>query len=123
MVRNSSRNLNPESLLLLVKMQDVTLKVPGSMYRLVSDLFETKEEMIRDFLYSIALAKVLDYRKREQIYEGKHRQRFKEFEKRILDKSRGEIFEEWDDYITWKAVHEAHELWNRKYKKLEKCSI
>lgn len=102
-------------------MQNVTLKVPENMYRLVSDLFETKEEMIKDFLYSIALAKVLDYKKRGEVYEGKYGQSFKEFEKRVLDKSRGEVFGEWDDYVTWKAIHEAHELWNRKYKKLEKC--
>jgi len=103
-------------------MQNVTLKVPENMYQFVSDLFETREEMLKDFLYSIALTKVSDYRKREQVYEKKYKQSFKEFEKRVLEKDREEVFEEWDDYITWKAVHEAYKLWAEKYKKLEKCS-
>lgn len=102
-------------------MQEITLKVPANMYGFVSDIFETKDELLRDFLCSITLAKVSDYRKREEVYEKKYRQRFEEFEKRVLDKDREEIFEEWDDYILWKAIHKAYELWAKKYKMIEKC--
>jgi len=103
-------------------MRNITLKVPENMYGFVSDLFETKEEMLKDFLYSIAMAKVSDYRKREEVYESKYDQIFKKFERKVLSKDREEVFEEWDDYIIWKAIHEAHELWVKRYKNLEKYS-
>ncbi len=105
-----------------MEMQTVTLKVPANLYKSISDLFETREEMLEDFLFSIALVKVSDYRKREDVYEKKYGQSFKKFEKRVLDKGREENFEEWDDYIIWKAIHEAHNLWAEKCKKLKKCS-
>ncbi len=103
-------------------MQNVTLKVPADLYDSVSDVFENREERLRDFAFSIALAKVSDYRKREEVYERKYGQDFKKFEKKILEKKGEENFEQWDDYIIWKATHEAHKLWNEKCKKLEKCS-
>ncbi len=103
-------------------MENINLKVPANIYKTVSDLFETKEGMLKDFLFSIAIVKVSCYRKREELYEKKYGQSFKKFEKMILDKDRKENFEEWDDYILWKAIHEAYNLWSDKYKKLEKCS-
>lgn len=83
----------------VMEMENINLKVPANIYRTVSDLFETKEGMLKNFLFSIAIAKVSDYRKRGEIYEKKYSQSFRKFEKMVLDRDRKENFEEWDDYI------------------------
>lgn len=41
------------------------------------------------------------------IYENKYNQSFKEFEKNIKQKE-NENFDEWDDYIEWKAYNDFY---------------
>ena len=41
------------------------------------------------------------------IYENKYSQSFKEFEK-IIEKRENESFDEWDDYIEWKAYNDFY---------------
>jgi len=41
------------------------------------------------------------------IYENKYSQSFKEFEKNIKQKE-NESFDEWDDYIEWKAYNDFY---------------
>ncbi|MBC8485140.1 MAG: hypothetical protein H8D45_03760 [Bacteroidetes bacterium] len=41
------------------------------------------------------------------IYENKYNQSFKEFEKNIKQKE-NESFDEWDDYIEWKAYNDFY---------------
>ena len=41
------------------------------------------------------------------IYENKYSQPFKEFEKNIKQKE-NESFDEWDDYIEWKAYNDFY---------------
>ena len=50
------------------------------------------------------------------LFEKKYSKKFEDFEKMIL--AAKEKFEEWDDYIEWKAYREAYKDCSKKLKEL-----
>jgi len=79
---------------------------------------------------SVSRKEVIEYKKLELIsqiasikskieqFESKYGCKFEEFEKKVRE-STDENFEEWDDYIEWKAYVKALEDLKEKLKEIE----
>lgn len=80
-----------------------------------------RDEMYVDFWLSTALVKMQGYAKRAEIYRDKYGVPFDEFSTRVLS-AKKENLPEWDDYIVWKGIEEAKNLWLNRYEELRQCA-
>ena len=95
--------------------QQVKVKIPKWVEKVPN-----KEELYLDFLVSMALVKMQDYKKETEIYQGKYKMPFEKFEKKILAQKK-ENPKWWDDYIVWKGYHQAYNKWADWYKETLQC--
>ena len=87
-----------------------------------TDKIPNKDEMYADFWLGTTLVKMQEYNKRSEVYSTRYRMSFKQFEKRVLS-AKKENLREWDDYIVWKGIEEAHTIWASRYKEFCKCEV
>ncbi len=64
------------------------------------------------------ISKIAPIKEKIKFFEKKYKCSFEEFEKKILNKNK-EKFEEWDDYIEWKAYVESLRELERKLREVE----
>ena len=76
-----------------------------------------KSEVV-PFLTLDTMTKLHKYQGKLKMFEKKYKSTFKQFEKKIK-LSKNESFEEWDDYIEWKAFYHLNENLNSKLKDLK----
>ncbi len=77
----------------------------------------TEEKILIGWSTAVALRKMHEYIRQEEIYERKYSLPFETFEQRVLSSDQ-ENFEEWDDYVVWKGLHLAAEKWRQRYQEL-----
>ncbi len=81
------------------------------------ELLISKDDLIEyeklRIMSEIALLKV-----KINLFEKKYGCSFREFEKKILEKSE-EVFDEWDDYMEWKAYEESLKELEMKLREVE----
>ena len=73
---------------------------------------------VAQFLTFDTLAKLHKYSNKLKLFEKKYKSTYKQFEKKVKN-SKKESFEEWDDYIEWKAFYHLNENLNLKLKDLK----
>ncbi|MBM4401785.1 MAG: hypothetical protein FJ044_00885 [Candidatus Cloacimonetes bacterium] len=77
----------------------------------------TPQKVVCDFMLSVALSKIQEYKAREEVFEKKYHLAFPKFEKKVLA-AKEENFQHWDDLIDWEAAYLAHKLWQERYQQL-----
>ena len=93
---------------------EIKLKLPQNI---VDSL--QKNEII-SLLLDKAFNKTEYYLTRCQEMEQKYEISFNDFKKKV-EKSKKEVFEEWDDLMEWEAYELAHKEWKVKYEELKNC--
>jgi len=78
---------------------------------------QKKSQVLIEYATTKALIKMQDYKKKDEIYKGKYKMSFEDFEKTVLS-SKEENFTKWDDYLEWKAFHSAYIMWAERYKSI-----
>ena len=97
-------------------LKEIKVKLPGNV---VASL--AKNEII-SLLLDKAFNKSEYYLTRCQEMEQKYGKPFFDFKGQV-EKSKDEIFEEWDDLIEWEAYELAYKNWKEKYEELKNCMI
>jgi hypothetical protein len=99
----------------LTNLTEIKLKLPQNI---VDSL--VKNEII-SLLQDKALNKTEYYLTRCQEMEQKYGMVFSDFKNRV-EKSKNEVFEEWDDLMEWEAYDIAYNEWQEKYEELKNCT-
>ncbi len=81
------------------------------------ELLISKEDLIEYEKLKI-ISKIAPIKEKIKFFEKKYKCSFEEFEKKISEKNK-EKFEEWDDYIEWKAYVESLKDLEGKLKEVE----
>lgn len=81
------------------------------------ELSVTKKEIIEYKKLEI-ISQIASIKSKIELFESKYGCKFEDFEKKIKDKQ-DEDFEEWDDYIEWKAYVRTLEELKEELKKIE----
>jgi hypothetical protein len=70
------------------------------------DIVVSKDE-IKEYEKLKVVAETTLTKEKLELFEKKHQCTFKEFEKKVRGGEIQENFQEWDDYIEWKAYEES----------------
>jgi hypothetical protein len=70
------------------------------------DIVVSKDE-IKEYEKLKVIAETTLTKEKLKLFEKKYQSTFKEFEKKVKGGEGQENFEEWDDYIEWKAYEES----------------
>lgn len=70
------------------------------------DIVVSKEE-IKEYGKLKVITETTLAKEKLKLFEKKYQRTFKEFEKKVKGREGQENFEEWDDYIEWKAYEES----------------
>ena len=81
------------------------------------ELSVTKREII-EFKKLEIISQIASIKSKIELFESKYGYKFEDFEKKLKEK-RDEDFEEWDDYIEWKAYVRTLEELKEKLKEIE----
>jgi hypothetical protein len=95
-------------------LKEIKIKLPKDIVETIS----TKE--IIDMILDKALSKAEYYLSRCNEFKEKYGVDFASFKKRA-EKSKKEVFSEWDDLITWEGYELGYKEWNKKYEELKSC--
>lgn len=85
---------------------------------ILKDLGITEEQAARDYALLNASQKLAEFDQDCKAFENKYKMSFQEFEKKIQSYD-NEIFEEEDDYLSWKFAKEGAEYWRKKIELLK----
>jgi len=87
--------------------------------RLLASLhFDSVEDAGREMLFLTAKARLSGYREEEERFEKKYGVEFETFQARVNARVNEEVFEEEDDLMDWRYVHEAAAYWSAKVAEL-----
>lgn len=67
-------------------------------------MISINKKRIAERILGSCLAEQKDYQNKIQVFEKKYQSSFDEFQKKVTEND-NESFENWDDYIDWKAYH------------------
>ena len=81
------------------------------------ELSVTKKEVIEYKKLEI-ISQIASIKSKIELFESKYGCKFEDFEKKLKEKQ-DEDFEEWDDYIEWKAYVRTLEELREKLKEIE----
>ena len=95
-------------------LKEIMIKLPGDLADTISD-----KEIIT-LLLDKALSKAEFYHSRCNEYKEKHGMDFNVF-KRKVEKSKKEIFTDWDDLMAWEGYELGYQEWKKKYEELKSC--
>jgi ribosome-associated translation inhibitor RaiA len=95
---------------------EITLKLPQ---KFVDSLAKNE---IMSFLLDKTFNKIEYYLSRCQEMEQKYGMPFRDFKNKV-EKSKKEVFEEWDDLMEWEAYELAYKEWENKYQELKNCTV
>ncbi|MFH0975315.1 MAG: hypothetical protein V1874_05995 [Spirochaetota bacterium] len=76
------------------------------------------KQNVKDMIYTNVLYEIHKLHEKIKLFENKYKTDFQAFEKKIIN-SRKENFEQWDDYIEWKAYLKSFESLSREKDKLK----
>lgn len=93
----------------------VTRQIPKTFSHLASK--DRDSSFMEEALRFHVLARLLDLKRRLEVFEHKYKSSFGVFRKKIHSR-RKENFDAWDDFIIWEGLYDAYQLWNRRYKDL-----
>lgn len=74
-------------------------------------LYKNEKDAIRSLIQGQAEKKIKLYSEKIRKLEKKYGMGFQKFEKKIKDREGKEVFEEWDDYVSWKGYEESLKYW------------
>lgn len=73
----------------------------------LSDMWTVSKDDVADLLRLDVMARLREAKEKESLFERVHQQSFEAFEQDVL---RGnEDFEQWDDYVEWKAYRNVRQ--------------
>jgi len=81
------------------------------------ELSVTKKEVV-EFKKLEIISQIASVKSKIELFESKYGCKFEDFEKKLKEKQ-DEDFEEWDDYIEWKAYVRALEELKEKLREIE----
>ncbi len=89
--------------------------------KLPKDVAETTSSKdIIEMLLDKALSKAEYYLSRCNEFKEKYSTDFASFKKKA-EKSKKEVFSDWDDLIVWEGYELGYKEWNKKYEELKGC--
>jgi hypothetical protein len=92
-----------------------TIEIPKDIWNPISSLvrhglYKNEKSALINIVHDLSVSKMTEYASSLHTFETKYGLIFEDFEKRITSAQK-EDFEQWDDYIEWKACTKAYHYW------------
>ncbi|MFQ5708614.1 MAG: hypothetical protein ACE5HO_14250 [bacterium] len=85
------------------------------------DLGVTERDAIREFALLNASQRAAEFTQECEVFEAKYNMSFQQFEQKLQSRDE-EVFEQEDDYLSWKFAIEGAAYWHEKIEQLKQES-